>query len=61
MIKIKAFYGDWQPATKEQTYKFCKTFIAGAINMTQQQKIEALNKNHLRGITYEQLIKEVSL
>lgn len=56
MIYIKAYYGDWTPTTKEKAKKFCDLLMdkmTGTIN--QEHRIKLINKNHLKGIKYEEL------
>ena len=55
-IYIKGFFGNWKKSTKEQAIKFCKTFLDGCL-CGKDKGIELLNQNHLRGITYDELIK----
>lgn len=59
MIEIKAFF-KWSEATPEEAYNFCISFM-NSIQTThiREEKIEMINKNHLRGITFEELEKEV--
>jgi hypothetical protein len=54
MIQIKAFFGDWKEATKDEAKKFVRNLESGMMCKT-KKKIEIINKNHLRGITYEEL------
>lgn len=60
MIEIKAFF-KWREATPEEAYNFCISFMNDAIRTThiREEKIAMVNKNHLRGITFEELEKEV--
>ena len=59
MIQIRAFF-KWQEATPEQAYNFCIEFM-NSIQTThiREEKIKIINKNHLKGITFEALEKEV--
>lgn len=59
MIEFRAFF-KWREATPQEAYDFCNSFMA-SIQTThiREEKIKMVNKNHLRGITYEELEKEV--
>ncbi len=59
MIEIRAFF-KWHEATPEEAYNFCISFM-NSIQTThiRKEKIEIVNKDHLRGITFEELEKEV--
>lgn len=60
MIQIKAFF-KWVEATPETAYEFCNSFMKGImVASNQQEKITIVNKSHLKGITYEELEKEVN-
>lgn len=62
MIYIKAFFGDWQIATVQRAYEFCTQMIkTGMPNIDPEKRIERINKYHLRGITYQELEKEVKV
>jgi len=54
MIQIKAFFGDWKEVTKDEAKKFVRKLESGMMCKT-KKKIEIINKNYLRGITYEEL------
>lgn len=60
MIQIKAFF-KWVEATPEKAYEFCNDFMS-RIQTTHihNERIAIINKSHLRGITYEELEKEVN-
>ena len=60
MIYIRAFF-KWREATPEQAFEFCNSFM-NSIQTThiRTEKIEIINKNHLRGITFEELEKQVN-
>lgn len=60
MIQIRAFF-KWREATPEQAFEFCNSFM-NSIQTThiREEKIEIINKNHLRGITFEELEKQVN-
>lgn len=59
MIQIRAFF-EWQEATPEQAFEFCNSFM-NSIQTThiRKERIAIINKNHLRGITFEELEKEM--
>lgn len=50
MIKIKAWYGDWKESTKEQAIELAKHIYLKS-NTKQDKAIEAINCNHLKGLT----------
>lgn len=57
-IYIKAFFGGWKLATVEQAKKFTKSMYSGMQTVHgHDKKVELINKNHLKGITYEKLQK----
>lgn len=59
MIYIRAFF-KWQIATVEHAFEFCNNFlINGMSNVPKEERIDRLNKCHLKGITYQDLIKVV--
>lgn len=60
MIQIRAFF-KWREVTPEQALEFCNSFMS-SIQTThiKEEKIKIINKNHLKGITYEELIKQVN-
>ena len=60
MIQIKAFF-KWVEATPETAYEFCNSFMS-RIQTTHihSERVAIINKSHLRGITYEELEKEVN-
>ena len=47
LIKIKAYYSDWEPATIEQAKKL--------FNHLMRPWDETVFSNHFQGITYEEL------
>lgn len=58
-VEIKAFF-EWRKATKPQAYEFCISFMKGMMTKNnRQEKIDSINKYHLRGITFEELEREV--
>lgn len=59
MIQIKAFF-KWGEATPENAFEFCNEMIkSGMPNVDPDKRIERINKHHLRGITYQELMKQV--
>ena len=58
-IEIRSFF-NWHEATKERALIFCNEMIkSGMPNIDPDKRIERINKYHLKGITYEELIKQV--
>ena len=59
-VEIRAFFS-WNKVSLEKAYEFCNSFMK-SIQTThiREEKIEIINKDHLRGITYEELEKEVN-
>ena len=58
-IEIRAFF-KWREVTPERAFEFCNNMLAtGMPNIDPDKRIEELNKNHLKGITYEELKKQV--
>ncbi len=49
MLEIKAFFGEWKEATKEQAENFYKTFCEGSTAIKWQDKQDYFNKHHIRG------------
>lgn len=59
MVEIKAFFL-WGEATSGEAYKFCVEFMKGIKTTSDRtERIAIVNKSHLRGITFEELEKEV--
>lgn len=59
MIYIRAFF-NWREATPEQAFEFCNSFMNSILTThIKEEKIKIINKNHLKGITYEELKKQV--
>ena len=55
-IYIKAWFGDWKEVDAEKA----KTFVTGlkkGMMCSDEKKAELINKSHLKGITYEELMK----
>ena len=60
MIEIRAFF-KWVEVTPEKAFEFCNNFMKGIMTANnEEEKIQMINKDHLRGITYEELKKEVT-
>lgn len=58
-IEIRSFF-NWHETTKERALIFCNEMIkSGMPNIDPGKRIENINKYHLRGITYEELKKQV--
>lgn len=49
MLEIKAYFGEWKEATKEQAESFYKTFCKGSTGIKCQDKRDYFNKHHIRG------------
>lgn len=49
MLEIKAYFGEWKEATKEQAEHFYKTFCECATALKGNEKREHFNKCHIRG------------
>lgn len=59
MVEIKAFF-KWGEVTPEEAYKFCVEFMKEIKTTSDRnERIAIVNKSHLRGITFEELEKEV--
>lgn len=55
-IYIKAYYGEWEPVSKEEAKRFCNFLMSGMQAVRgREAKIKIINERHLKGITYEQL------
>ena len=59
MIQIKTFFTDWKEVTKEEARRYIKKKAPMMVALTDQEKIDFINKKRLRGITYEELFEEV--
>lgn len=60
MIYIRAFF-KWREVTPEQALNFCNSFMSQIMTASdREEKIGIINKDHLKGITYEDLLKEVN-
>lgn len=51
MIEIKSFYGDWKEVTEEQAISFYNMFCSGSTAVTQTDKENVFNKDHIKGAT----------
>lgn len=49
MLEIKAYFGEWKEATKEQTEHFYNTFCECATALKGDEKRKHFNKCHIRG------------
>jgi len=56
MIQIKAYFGDWKPADKEQATKFVRRMLSSIGYGTYEDKIARIEEKHLRGITVRGLL-----
>lgn len=54
-IQVKGFYGNWNSVSPEKAWKLFKTFVDGALNIPADKKAEEWSKNHLRGISFDDL------
>ena len=59
-IEIKSFF-KWYEVTPEKALEFCDNFMKNSIQTTHipEERIQIINEDHLRGITYEELKKLV--
>lgn len=49
MLEIKAFFGEWKEATKEQAENFYQTFLCGATAIKCEDRQKYFNEHHIRG------------
>ncbi len=49
MLEIKAFFGEWKEATKEQAERFYKTFCEGSAAIKWEDKQKYFNEHFIRG------------
>lgn len=49
MLKIKAYFGEWKEATREQAEHFYNTFCECATALKGDEKRKHFNKCHIRG------------
>lgn len=49
MLEIKAFFGEWKEATKEQAESFYKTFCEGATAINWEDRQKYFNEHHIKG------------
>ena len=56
-IKIKAWFGDWKDATREQARRFWLTWSRGAHGLKEEEKAAVFEQKHLRGATVAELMK----
>jgi hypothetical protein len=57
MIQIKPIFSDWKEVTKKEALDFARYSYKNITTMQDDEKVEYINKNKLRGIafTLEQL------
>ena len=55
-IKIKAWFGDWQDATREQARRFWLTWSRGAQGL-KEEKAAVFEQKHLRGAAVAELME----
>lgn len=56
-IKIKAWFGDWQDAIREQARRFWLTWSRGAQGLKEEEKAAVFEQKHLRGATVAELME----
>ncbi len=56
-IKIKAWFGDWQDATREQARRFWLTWSRGAQGLKEEEKAAVFEQKRLRGATVVELME----
>lgn len=57
-ILVKPIFGGWKEVSKEQAKAFVLNIINHANAIKQTEVNEYINKNKLKGITLEELLKE---
>ena len=57
-IQIKAWFGDWKDATREQARRFWLTWSWGAQGLKEEEKAAVFEQKHLRGATGAELMKD---
>ena len=58
-VEIRAFF-QWASVSKEIAYAFCEGYMKSICTTSdRKEKIRMINNYHLRGITFEELEKEV--
>lgn len=59
-IQIKFIFHDWQDATIEQARSFIKNLYKGLQGISgHEAKVEYIERNHLKGITFNELMEGV--
>ena len=58
MIEVKSFYTNWHETTKENARSYIKGLLVGMTNMPKDEIPAYIEENHLRGISFEELMKE---
>lgn len=56
-IYIRAWYGPYKEVTREEAKRFCRR-VYDEMNCQHDKKVRLINKEHLAGITFEELMKE---
>ena len=56
-IKIKAWFGDRQDATREQARRFWLTWSRGAQGLKEEEKAAIFEQKHLSGATVVELME----
>ena len=50
MVEIKAYYGKWTPATRDDAVRFASwLFHRFTAPMSTERKLEVINSKHIRG------------
>ena len=58
MIEIKSLFTDWHETTREQAKKYAKWLYNNITTMTESKKIEYIETNRLKGISFAELMKD---
>lgn len=57
MIEVKSFYTDWHETDAETAKGYIKGLLIGYPDVAEEDIPALIEGNHLRGITYEELMK----
>lgn len=57
MVEIKGYFYEWQKVDKEYARRYIKFIYERMIAAPEEKRIEIINSKHLRGITFEELMK----
>ncbi len=57
-IEIKSYFSGWKEVDLETARGFVENFYNNCPNRTAKETIEHINKNKLRGITFEELFND---